>query len=797
MLVPVKWLKEYVNIELSTKDLADKMTMSGSKVETVEAFGKGIEGVVVGKIESITPHPNADKLVICKINIGKELLQIVTGATNIKEGDYVPVAIDGAKLAGNLKIKKGKLRGEVSEGMLCSQDEMGIAKGLISEENKDGIWILDQEYPLGTDFMEVIPFKDEVIEFEITSNRPDCLSMVGMAREVAATIGQPIKYPEIQFKEINEKASDKARVVIEDTEGCLRYVTRVIKNVKIKQSPQWMQQRLIKAGVRPINNIVDITNYVMLEYGQPLHAFDFDKIGGDTIIVKKAQEGERFKTLDGVERTLNSNMTMIADAEKNLAIAGVMGGEESEVTKDTKWILLESATFDIDNTRNTSKTLGLRTEASTRFGKGVDSSLAIVAANRVCQLIEMLEIGEVLEGAIDVYPAIKEKRELNIRPKRINELLGTNIDTVEMIEILKSLEIDAIEKGEELTVTIPTYRDDLLMEADFVEEIGRIYGFDAIAPTMARGNIVVGGKTNGQILEELTKELLNALGFNEVLSYSFVSPKSIEKINVDENSIKRNFVKLINPLGDETSVMRTSLLPNLLEIISRNQNRKNEEVRAFELGRIFVPKNEVNELPYEIPHLVLGIYGEDEDFFTLKGAIEGLLKGLGIKDYDFEAEKYHSTYHPGRCANLVIGGNVVGALGELHPIVMDNYDLDKKCYCTELDFSLLLQLARVDKLYQPLPKYPAITRDFAVVLKEDIYVKEVEKIINENGGEILESFKLFDIYRGNQVPEDHKSVAYTLTYRHSQRTLTDEDVNKIHDGILQKIKEQLGGSLRD
>ncbi|KAB3535418.1 phenylalanine--tRNA ligase subunit beta [Alkaliphilus pronyensis] len=796
MLVPVKWLKEYVNIQLPTKELADKMTMSGSKVETIEAFGEGIEGVVIGKIEGILPHPNADKLVICKVNIGEEMLQIVTGASNIKEGDYVPVAIDGARLAGNLKIKKGKLRGEVSEGMLCSQDEMGIAKGLISEENKDGIWVLEQEYPLGADFMEVINFKDEVIEFEITSNRPDCLSMVGIAREAAATLGEKIEYPHIRVNGIEEKASDKAKVIIEDTEGCLRYVARLIKNVEIKESPQWMQQRLIKAGVRPINNIVDITNYVMLEYGQPLHAFDLDKISGDTIIIKKSKEGEKFKTLDGVERTLKATMTMIADKDKNLAIAGVMGGEESEVTKATKNILLESASFDNDNTRNTSKLLGLRTEASTRFSKGVDSNLALTAANRVCQLIEMLEIGEVLRDAIDVYPNKKENRQLCIRPNRINELLGTNIEVGEMIKILESLEIEANLIEGKLQATVPTYRDDLQLEADFAEEIGRIYGFDVIPATMARGNIVVGGKTNGEAFEDKTKQLLNAMGFNEVLSYSFVSPKTVDKIKVDSNSIKRNFVKLLNPLGDETSVMRTGLLPNLLEIISRNQNRNNHDFRGFELGKIFIPKGE-NQLPFELPQLAIGVYGEAEDFFTLKGAVEGLLKGSGIDDFEFEAEKNHPTYHPGRCANLFIGGNVAGTLGEIHPEVMNNYSLDKKSYCAELDFSILLALARVDRSYKPLPKYPAITRDFAVVLKEEIYVKDIEKIIRDNGGSILESFRLFDIYRGNQISEDHKSVAYTLTYRHSQRTLTDEDVNKVQDRILKKIEDELGGSLRD
>lgn len=798
MLVPVKWLKDYVNIDIDTREFADRMTMSGSKVETVEAMGEGIEGVVIGKIEKITPHPNADKLVICKINIGAEVLQIVTGATNVNEGDYIPVAVDGAKLAGGLKIKKGKLRGEASEGMLCSLEELGISKNLIPEALKDGIWILDKEYPLGANLMDVIPFMDEIIEFEITSNRPDCLSMIGMAREAAATLGNPLNYPEIKLKEISEDASAKIKVEIEDTEGCLRYVARVIKNVTIKQSPQWMQQRLIKAGVRPINNVVDITNYVMLEYGQPLHAFDLEKITGDTIVIKRAKENEVFKTLDGVERTLNSDVTMIADTANSLAIGGVMGGEDSEITDGTQWILLESATFNNDMIRSTSKKINLRTEASSRFEKGVDPNLALTAANRVCQLIQELEIGEVLQGAVDVYPVKKDRRQSSIRPNRINQLLGTDISTADMVKMLNSLEIEAVEEEDLIKVNIPTFRNDLQMEADFVEEIGRIYGFDKITPTMARGNIVVGGKSNGQVMEELAKGQLISMGFNEVLSYSFVSPKSVEKILLPEDSIKRSFVKLINPLGDETSVMRTSLLPNMLDILSRNYNRKNEAVRAFELGRIFIPKAEASkELPHEIPTLVLGIYGEGEDFFTLKGVVEGLLEGLGIKEYNYEVEKHHPTYHPGRCGNLMINDKVVGVLGELHPSVLENYDINRKCYCAELDFSLLMEFTRLDRLYKPLPKYPAITRDFAIVVKEEIYVREIEKIISQKGGNILESYKLFDVYRGNQVPEGCKSVAYTLTYRHKERTLTDEDVNKVHEGIVNTIAQQLGGTLRD
>ncbi len=797
MLVPLKWLKEYVEIDMEVNELSDKMTMSGSKVEGFESLGKDITGVVVGKIESIEQHPNADKLVITKINIGEETLQIVTGAKNINVGDYVPVATHGANLAEGLKIKKGKLRGEVSEGMLCSQEELGISKNLIPEEIKDGIWILDKPYPLRVNIFEVVELQDDIIEFEITSNRPDCLSMIGMARETAATIGGTLKYPQVYLKEEDEETNFNIKVNIEDQEGCTRYIARVIKDVKIQSSPLWLQQRLMKAGVRPINNIVDITNYVMLEYGQPLHAFDLNFIEGDTIIVRSANAGESFKTLDGVQRQLDESMTVIADKSKGLAIAGVMGGEESEVTEATGTILLESAHFSKDRIRATSKKLGLRTEASARFEKGVDSNIASIAIDRACQLIETLSAGKVLKEKVDVYPVKKETRKISIRSNRMNELLGTNLPVEEMINILESLEIVAVKEDDKLLVTVPTFRDDLHIEADFVEEIGRIYGFDKIPSTMAKGNIVVGGKTNGQMIEDLAKEALLSFGFNEILTYSFVSPKSVDKINVGEDSIKRNFVKLLNPLGDETSVMRTSLVPNLMEVLSRNINHKVTEARAFEIGSIFIPNSEAkDQLPYEISNLVIGMYGQ-EDFYSLKGVVEGLFNELGITDLDFEVEKNHSTYHPGRCANIMVRNHIIGTMGEIHPQVMENCDISKKCYVAELDFNLMMQFTRVVTMYKPLPKYPAMVRDLAVVIKEEVMVKEIEKIIKKRGSDILESFELFDVYRGNQIAEGYKSVAYTLTYRNMDRTLTDEEVNEVQDAIVTGIKEEIGGTLRE
>lgn len=798
MLVPVKWLKEYVDIDIDTKELADKMTMSGSNVEAIEEVGKDIEGVVIGKILEINTHPNADKLVIVKVDIGERQLQIVTGADNINVGDYVPVAVDGAKLPGNVKIKKGKLRGEVSEGMLCSQDELNISKSVIPVEQRDGIWILEKPYPLGKNLLEVIELEDEVIEFEITSNRPDCLSMIGMAREVAATINSKLKYPEIVVKESEKNSSDEIKVVIEDTKGCKRYIARVIEDVKIEPSPQWMQRRLANAGVRPINNIVDITNYVMLEYGQPLHAFDADYIEGNTIVVKAGKSGEVFKTLDGVNRNIKDNMTMICDINKPLAIGGVMGGEESEVTSKTKKIVLESAYFDPESIRLTSKQLGLRTEASSRFEKGLDVNATKIAADRACQLIEELGAGKVLKDAVDVNLPQKKEEHINIRPDRINKILGLELTYEEIGDILNKLEIEVKYNSDNtIDVIVPSHRVDLENEADFAEEVARIYGYDRIPSTMATTDIVAGAKTNAQNIEDMTKDTLTAMGLNEILTYSFVSPKGLDKIRISENSIKRNYVKLLNPLGDETSVMRTTLIPNLLEVMTRNFNRKVESFKAFELGRIFIPKvDSTDQLPHELLNLVIGIYG-DGDFFTLKGIIEGLFKKLGIKGHTYEVEKHHPTFHPGRCGNIIYEDHIIGTLGEIHPKVMENYDITTRAYCAELDFELILQLTRLDSTYVPLPKYPAISRDFAIVLKDDILVKEIEDIIVENGGDLLEEYKLFDYYKGDQIPEGHKSIAYALTYRHRERTLKDEEVNAVHEKIINGIQTKLGASLRE
>lgn len=797
MLVPVKWLREYVDIDnIDIEILSDRLVMSGSKVEAVETLGQGIEQVVVGKILEIRPHPNADKLSVTKVDIGNEVIQIVTGATNIKEGNYVPIVLAGGLLPEGVEIKKGKLRGEESNGMMCSAKELGIPDKVIPLAHKDGIYILGQEYPLGSDIKEVLGLNDHVIEFEITPNRPDCLSVLGIARETAATFNLKIKYPEIKIEQEHGNIEDYASVEVLDPVLCPRYVARAVTDVVIQPSPDWMQERLMKAGMRPINNIVDITNYVMLEMGHPLHAFDLEQVAHNKIIVRRAGEEKSFTTLDSVERNLSENMLMIADGERSIGLAGVMGGENSEITEQTKTILIEAAYFDPDSIRATSKKLGLRTEASSRFEKGIDPNGCRLAADRVCQLIELLGAGKVVGGVIDCYPAVIEKKVIFARQQRINGLLDTDLTMEEMKDLLTRLEFDIAIHESEMEITVPTYRADLVKEIDIVEEVARLYGYDRIAVTMPKGN-TQGMKTNGQIIEDFAKDVLNALGFNEIQTYSFVSPKTFDMIRTAEDSFMRNAVKLLNPLGEENSTMRTTLTANMLEVLARNYNRKVEKARAFELGRIFIPHSiPVEALPVEKKVLALGLYGKNFDFYTLKGAIEELLNKLGVEKCQYIPEKNHPTFHPGRCANIVYGEHILGVMGEVHPDVTDNYGIEDRVYLAEIDFNILLQITRLDRLYKPLPKYPAITRDMALVIEDHIYVKEIEDIIWLNGGKILEKVELFDVYKGKQIQEGYKSVAYSLTYRALDRTLVDEEVAQVHDKLVKELEEKLNAQLR-
>lgn len=798
MLVPVNWLKEYVNInDIDIKELSDKMIMSGSNIEEVVNFAGEIKDVVVGKILSIEKHEAADKLVVTQVDIGDEVLQIVTGATNLTVGDYIPVIKDGGILPNGTQIKKGSLRGVESNGMLCSAKELGFEDKVIPLSQKDGIFILDGEYELGKDITQTLGLNDEVIDFEITPNRPDCLSMVGMAREAAAVFDEKLKYPDTKVKHEEDSISDYISIEIKNSELCKRYIGRVVKNVKIKPSPWWMQRKLMAAGVRPINNIVDITNYVMLEFGQPLHAFDLRNIERNKIIVDTASEGQLFTTLDGAERKLDKNILMINDGQRSVAIAGIMGGLNSEIQDDTQTILIESANFSADNIRSSSKKLGLRTEASSRFEKGIDPDLCLAAVNRVCKLVEDLGAGTVVAGDIDVYPNKEERKTIVIRSERINSLLGMNLSIEKMAAILKRLEMETAIINKNIHVKPLTVRLDLKEEIDFVEEIARIYGYDNLDTALPKGSFK-GGKTYEQQLEDLAKDVLIALGMNEIQTYSFVSPRGIDKINYPQSSLKRNFVKIINPLGEENSVMRTSLIPNLMEVMERNFTRNNEETLAFELGRIFLPYPETcDNLPLEPKNLVLGAYGPGQDFYSLKGIVETLLFKFGMKDLQFIPEEKHTTFHPGRCANIIYNDILLGVIGEISPDVMENYDINTKVYVCDIDFEIVMNNANIEKYYKPLPKYPAITRDIALLVKEEIYVKQIEDIIKQVGGSIIENIELFDIYRGKQVKENHKSVAYSIRYRDSKKTLTDDEVNQVYNKILDELKVKLEAILRD
>ena len=829
MLVPMEWLNDYIDPGVSPEEFCDRMIMSGSNLETCEYFGEGIERVVVGRIEKIEPHPDADKLVICQMDIGDadggsepgELLQIVTGAPNVFEGAYVPVALHKSRIPGPLhgqpkqeggvKITKGKLRGVVSYGMLCSCSELGFEDKVVPVAHKDGIWILDDTCAPGTDLTEALGLKSAVVDFEITPNRPDCLAMVGMAREASATLGKPFRYPDIDIQEENGsgEAGDHVSVQINNPESCRRYCARVVTDVKVEQSPWWLQKRLMYAGMRPINNIVDITNFVMLEYGQPIHAFDIRQVKGGTIIVENAKSGEKFTTLDETERTLQGNMLMIKDAERSIAVAGVMGGLNSEIEEDTKTIIIESANFAGDSVRRTAKELGLRTEASARFEKGIDPNLCADAADRVCRLIELVNAGKVCKGRVDVYPEPAEPKTMDVRVDRINHVLGIELTREEMKAMLEGLEIRVEGEGNIMTVTPPTVRQDLLIEEDYVEEIARMYGYDKLPVTMPRSNSEVKVPQSWQ-LRDLTRDTLCALGCNEIQTYSFVSPRSVDNVRIGEDSWERAFVRIINPLGEENSVMRTILTPNMLETLSRNYNRSIEKVRAFEIGNTFMA-SELNQdhLPDEEYSLCIGMYGKGEDFFTLKGVVCELLAILGISRPIFVAESEYGPYHPGRCARICVEASQamknagveteeLGIMGEIHPDVAEKYGMKgERVYCCELMFGAIQRMADTEIVYTPLPKFPSTARDIALLVDEKTEVGTIEKVIRSCGGKILEDVRLFDVYRGKQVEEGKKSVAFSLIYRDREKTLTDEEVAEVHGTVLDALREKLNAVLRE
>ncbi|NSW90870.1 MAG: phenylalanine--tRNA ligase subunit beta [Firmicutes bacterium] len=806
MKVPVSWLKDFVEINVGIEEFANALTLSGSKVEGIERLGEEISKVVVGKIISIEKHPDADKLLVTKVDVGDEIIQVVTGARNISTGDYVPVALHGSTLPGGVRIKKSKLRGVESNGMLCSIHELELTKNDYPDADENGIFILQHErsnadetqgkLKPGQDIKEVLGLDDTVIEFEITSNRPDCLNILGIAREAAATLKNKLKKPVIELKEEGEEASRFAQVEIKAPDLCPRYAARIIKNVKVASSPEWMKRRLRAAGVRPINNIVDITNYVMLELGQPMHAFDLEYIKGSKIVVRRAEDNEVIKTLDGQERKLDSSMLVIADDESPVAVAGVMGGENSEIHEDTKTILLESANFNGISVRLTAKKLGMRTEASSRFEKGLDVENVITAINRAAQLIEELGAGKVCKGIIDCFPGKKEERVIKLRPEKINSFLGTRLSSDTMIEMLESLELK-VDK-DTMTIKVPAFRQDIEREADIAEEIARLYDYNNIEPTLLQGKALsIGRKTHKQKIEDLIKYTMISCGLSEIYTYSFTSPRVFDRIRLPAESNLRRVVTISNPLGEDYSVMRTTTIPDMLGVISRNYSRSVEEARLFELSFVYLPKElPLKDLPTEKPVLTLGMYG-NVDFYDLKGVVEELLDKLRIEDYEFIPEKDNPAFHPGRTARIIICGNEAGIIGEIHPDVAEEFEAPERTYVGVVDVMPLVENAKMMAEYKPLPKFPSVTRDIAILLDERIMAGTIEKLIRENGGKVLEDISLFDVYKGKQVPEGMKSMAYSLTFRAEDRTLTDEEVNKVMDKIISSLKDTFDARLRE
>ncbi len=771
-----KWLLDYVDVsEVEPHEFAEAMTMSGPKVEGYCREGADITGVVVGEILSVVKHPNADSLVICQVNIGEaEPVQIVTGATNVFAGAYVPVATNGSHLPGDKVIKKGKLRGEVSNGMLCSLSELGLTVHDFPYAIEDGIFILgdDCEKTPGMDIHEAIGLDDLCTEFEITSNRPDCLSVTGLAREAAVTFQKELHLPEPKVEKETGDIREHLSIEVQNPELCTRYIGRMVKNVKIGPSPRWMRERLRACGVRPINNIVDITNYVMLEYGQPMHAFDFKYVKGGKIIVRTAREDETsFMTLDGVTRTLSPEMLTICDAEGPTAVAGVMGGEFSSIMEDTDTILFESACFNGPSVRLTAKKLGMRTEASGRYEKGLDPATCLPAVQRACQLVELLGAGEVVGGMIDVDNSPKEKIVLPLEADWINRFLGINLPAEEMKTLLSRLGFGI--EGDQ--VVVPSYRADVRCKADVAEEIARIYGYNNIPTTSLRGSCE-GKLTPRQKMERRVNNIMLAQGYSEIMTYSFISPKYYDKIGLPADSALRKSVVISNPLGEDTSVMRTTTLPSMLEILSKNYANRNMAAALYEIGAEYIPQGE-NELPIETDHLTLGLYGDKADFYAIKGAVEALLDYLNIQDVDVEADSTNPTFHPGRCAVITAGGEELGVVGEVHPLVAENYEIGTRVYLAKLSMDALFAHTPADKEYKALPKYPASQRDIALLCNEELPVLTMEKAISSAVGSLLEKVELFDVYRGAQIPDHKKSVAFNLVLRSADHTLTVEEAD--------------------
>ncbi|MCD8082623.1 MAG: phenylalanine--tRNA ligase subunit beta [Clostridiales bacterium] len=805
MNTALSWIKAYVpDLDVTAQEYTDAMTLTGTKVEGYTCLDKNLEKIVVGQIRKIEKHPDADKLIVCQVDIGTETIQIVTGAPNVHEGDKVPVVLDGGKVAGGhdggpmpedgIRIKTGKLRGIESHGMMCSIEELGSSRDMYPLAPENGIYILPEDTEIGADAVEVLGMHDVVFEYEITSNRVDCYSVIGVAREAAATFGKEFHPPIVKETGNEEDIHDYLTVEVQNTELCPRYTARMVKNIRLAPSPEWMQRRLAASGIRPINNIVDITNYVMEEYGQPMHAYDYDLLAGHKIVVKCAKDGDTFETLDGQERKLDSTVLMIHDGEKEVGIGGIMGGENSKITDDVKTMVFEAANFDGTNIRLSAKKIGLRTDASGKFEKGLDPNNAADAINRACELIEELDAGDVVGGMIDIYPVKREESRVKFEPERINALLGTDISVEDMKAYFAKLELGFDEETQE--VIAPTFRQDIHCTADLAEEVARFFGYDKIPMTLPSGQATMGKLPFKLRVEEIAREVAEFSGFSQGMTYSFESPKVFDKLLIAPESPLRRAIVISNPLGEDFSIMRTSPLNGLLTSLSTNYNRRNKNVRLYELANIYLPKAlPLEELPDERMQLALGFYGEG-DFFHMKGVVEELFGKLGMNQkihYDPDCDRPY--LHPGRKADIVYGKKTVGYMGEVHPEVADNYKLGERAYIAVLDMPTIEEFVDFDIKYTGIARYPATTRDISMVVPKEIRVGQIEDMLAQRGGKILESYQLFDIYEGTQILAGHKSVAYSITFRAKDHTLTDEEVNAAMKKILNGL-ERMGIQLR-
>jgi phenylalanyl-tRNA synthetase beta chain len=794
MKINRKWInEEFVDLShISDKEFVDTLTVFGQKVETYERLDSEIRNVVVGKVLSIVRHENSDHMWVCQVDVGKdEPVQIVTGAQNVKEGDLVPAALHNSYLPGGVHITKGKLRGEVSCGMLCSLKELDLTLGDFPYAIEDGIWIIEEDCKPGDDINAVIGNDDTVVDFEITNNRPDCYSIIGLARESAAAFGLAMKHhtPVVKGSDAGSMY-DMLDIEVPAEELCNRYTARMVTNVKIGPSPKWLRQRLRANGIRPINNIVDITNYVMLEYGQPMHAFDYRYVNSGKIIVREAEDGESLTTLDGNVRPLTAGMLVIADENRPIGLAGIMGGENSEIVDDTVTVVFESANFDGTSIRKTALALGMRTDASGKFEKNIDPMMTVPAVERACELVELLGCGDVMDGMVDIINYVPAPKTVKLEPEKINALLGTDISREDMVKYLALLEVPVV--GDDIQV--PSWRPDLNLMADIAEEVGRSFGYNEI-PTSALKIAAKGGYSPRMLFESACGKACRALGYNEIITYSFVSPEIFDRIRLPQDSALRNPMRIQNPLGEDTSVMRTTALPSMLDILSRNMAYRNKDVKLYELAKIYLPV-EGQLQPNEPKILVLGTYGQNADFFSVKGELEGIFSALRTKKASYSAAKNNPSYHPGRCAEVTIDGVHIGYVGQIHPLVAENYDIDCPVYCAEIDMDAIMALQLPEPTYTPLPKFPTVTRDLAIVCNEEITVAQAEAVMEKAAGKLLRDITLFDIYRGTNIPEGKKSMAFSLSLRADDRTLTDSDSELVVARVLDAMQKELGAVLR-